>query len=433
MKKLLTTIILLVLMIIPTVYAKEITVYDNTESSIMLDIARRYYTVDEIKKYIDVLAQNENSSLQLHMTDDENVGIECRYLDQTKERATVSDGVYTNPDTGRKFLTYDQLTELMNYAKSKNVEFIPEIDVPAHMKGFFDLAEIKFGYDFVHHPFDWDVWENSGIGWGTGDEVGHIDLKAPNAKPFIKALYDEYTEFFKDCKYFFIGFDEYTFRPEMKIEYANELYDYLSNKGFTVRMWSDAITKDNISDLNNNIEIVYWAWKEADINLTNYATVPDLQEKGFKVIITNKFYLFFVPAPDSTTDEALSRTLSNIENYWELEKWNYNFEGGLTNHDNILGGMVCVWGEHSDGISDSVIFNQTKNMYNAMFPKLDKIPRTIVIPDDPEPDTTPSQDEEEVKGDDIVNPKTNDNIYLYLITLMLSTLSLGVLLNVKLR
>lgn len=427
MKKIINLIILLVLMIIPAVYAKEITVYENTESSIMLDIARRYYTVDEIKKYIDVLAQNENSSLQLHMTDDENVGIECDYLDQTKANATYSDGVYTNKDTGRKFLTYDQLTEIMNYAKEKNVEFIPEIDVPAHMKGFFDLAEIKFGPEFVHHPFDWT--DASGIGWQTGDEVGHIDLMSPNAKPFIRALYDEYTEFFKDCKYFHIGFDEYTLRPEKKIEYANELYEYLSNKGFVVRMWSDAITKENIGDLNNNIEIVYWAWKEADITLTNYATVPDLQDKGFKIILTNKFYLFFVPSSESTTDEALSRTVSNIENYWNLEKWNYNFEGGLTNHDNILGGMVCVWGENSAGISDSVIFNQTKNMYNAMFPKLDIIPKTIIVPDDPEP----SQDEEEVKGDDTVNPKTNDNIYLYLISLMLSTVSLGVLLNVKLR
>ena len=62
MKRIITLIILLVLMIIPTVYAKEITVYENTESSIMLDIARRYYTVDEIKKYIDVLAQNEKIS-----------------------------------------------------------------------------------------------------------------------------------------------------------------------------------------------------------------------------------------------------------------------------------------------------------------------------------------------------------------------------------
>lgn len=431
MKKLLCLLLIITIIFTTNIYAKQIEVEKNTESIIMLDIARRYYTVDEIKQYIDVLSQNENSSLQLHMTDNENVGIECTYLDQTKDRATYSNGIYTNPDTGRKFLTYDQLTEIMNYAKEKKVEFIPEIDVPAHMKGFFDLAEIKFGYDFVHHPFDWDVCENSGIGWGTGDEAGHIDLKAPNAKIFIKALYDEYTEFFKDCKYFFIGFDEYTFRPEMKIDYANELYDYLSQKGFTVRMWSDAITKDNIDDLNNNIEIVYWGWKQADITLTNYATVPDLQDKGFKVIITNKFYLFFVPSSESTTDEALARTVNNIENSWTLEKWNYNFDGGLNDHNNVLGGMVCVWGEHSAGITSSVIFNQTKNMYNAMFPKLDKIKTIIDVPDDPEPDE--DETEEDVKGDDTVNPKTGDNIYFYIITLILSTFGLGVLLNVKLR
>ena len=109
----------------------------------MLDVARRYYPVTEIKKYIDALSAHENSTLQLHFTDDENVGIECAYLDQTVENATFADGVYTNPATGRNFLSYAQVRELMDYADSKNVTFVPEIDMPAHMKGFFDLAEIK--------------------------------------------------------------------------------------------------------------------------------------------------------------------------------------------------------------------------------------------------------------------------------------------------
>ena len=40
--------------------------------------------------------------------------------------------------------------ELFEYAKSKNVEFIPEIDVPAHMTGSFTLARLKFGDEFVN-------------------------------------------------------------------------------------------------------------------------------------------------------------------------------------------------------------------------------------------------------------------------------------------
>ena len=136
-------------------------------------------------------------------------------------------------------------------------------------------------------------------------------------------------------------------------------------------MWSDAITKDNISSLNNNIEITYWGWKQDDILTTNYATVKDLQEKGFKIIITNKYYLFFVPSTSNTDENSLNRTITNIENDWKLENWNYNYSSDLDNHNNILGAMICTWGEDSLGVSDSVITSHTINLYNAMFKKVD--------------------------------------------------------------
>ena len=399
MKKILLVLFFSILFI-PSVYARQIIEETHMESVIMLDVARRYYSVNEIKKYIDALSVNDNSTLQLHLTDDENVGIECKYLDQTKENAIVNNGIYTNPVTNKQFLTYDQVNELMNYAKEKNVNFVPEIDVPAHMKGFFTLAQNKFGVDFVKHPYDWDNPENSGIAWGSGDEEGNLDIMSPNAKPFVKNIFDEYTDFFKDCKYFHMGFDEYTFRPEMKIDYANEIYNYLSNKGFKVRMWSDAITKDNINDLNNNIEITYWGWKDDDISVTNYATVPDLQEKGFKIRITNKYYLFFVPNLSYVGEDDLNRSISNIKNDWELEKWNYNFSSDLENHDNILGGMICTWGENSTGVDDTTITTHTINMYNEMFKKLDVYRKVIDIPDE----------------EQINNPPTGDNIYFYVIS-----------------
>jgi len=362
------------------VYAKEITETTNMESVIMLDVARRYHTVDEIKKYIDALSVNSNSTLQLHLTDDQNVGIECTLLDQTVATATYSNGVYTNPVTGKEFLSYDQVTEIMNYAESKGVNFVPEIEMPAHMNGFFTLAINKYGNDYVRKRF---VNENdSGIAWGTGVEAGHLDLMANEAKNFVYRLLDEYTEFFKDCKYFHVGFDEYTFRPEFKVSFANELYDYLSSKGFIMRMWSDAITQDNIDSFNNNIQITYWGWKQENVVSSGYATVRDLQEKGFKILITNKYYLFFVPDTTNVDSDTLAFTINKINDEWELEKWNYNYDSDLENHDNILGGMVCMWGEDSAGVDKSLIANHTINMYNAMFKKLDKYTTIKVIDDD---------------------------------------------------
>lgn len=340
----------------------------NYESIIMLDVARRYYTVDEIKRFIDILSVNENSTIQVHFTDDENVGIESTYLDQTKENATYDNGIYTNPVTGKNFLSFEQVKTIIDYANEKNVRFIPEIDVPAHMNGFFTLAINKFGESYVRNPYDWDDPSKSGIAPGTGDESGNIDLMAPNAKIFIENIYNEYTTFFKSegCKYFHIGFDEYTYRPELKKDYINELYSYLNKKGFKVRMWSDALTKANISEINNNIEVMYWSYRSGD----EYATVPDLQKLGFKMIIANPYYLFFVPSSASTTQESLNYTINNINNNWTLDKWKYTYDSTLDTRENILGAMISVWGEDSSNISSDVIINQTKNMYSTMYSKL---------------------------------------------------------------
>jgi len=369
-------------------FARQIVIEENTESMIMLDVARRYYPVDEIKKYIDALAAHENSTLQLHFTDDENVGIECDYLDQTVENATLTDGVYANPTTGRPFLSYAQVQELMDYADAKSVRFVPEIDIPAHMKGFFDLAEAKFGYDYVH---EW----RAGIGWAGGDEVGHLDFLTEKGAAFWKAIYDEYGDFFSSREYFHMGFDEYTLRNEEKIDFANEVYEYLAAKGFKVRMWSDALTEYNLADLNNEIELIYWGWWD-DVAIDHYAPVPMLQEAGFKMLITNRWYLFSVPSVANMTEENRAHSIRDIEENWSLESWNYNFPSTLENHDGILGGAVCVWGENSAGVSDAEIREHTIAMYEAMFPKLDKIQRVIELPD------------EEV----VVNPDTFDGGWL---------------------
>ena len=374
------------------VFARQVVVEENSESMIMLDVARRYYPVDEIKQYIDTLAIHENSTLQLHFTDDENVGIECTYLDQTKANATVSGNIYTNPVTNKPFLTYEQVTDLINYADSKKVRFVPEIDIPAHMTGFINLAEQKFGYDYVHDS-------TTGIAWKQDTDPGNVDFLHQNGHDFIMALYDEYTEFFKSREYFHMGFDEYTLRNDEKIAFANEMYDYLANKGYKVRMWSDAVTSANINSLNNNIEIIYWGWWD-DAVAYGYATVPEFQEAGFKIIVTNRWYLFLVPSVANMTPENNAHTIRDIEENWELESWNYNFPSTLNNHDNILGGAICIWGENSAGVTDQAIREQGAEMYEAMFKKLDIHRRIIDIPD-----------EEETS-----NPQTEDTIKYYIIS-----------------
>lgn len=405
MKKILLLIIFIIIFF-PYKSAKTMAKFENRESIILLDVARNYYTVDDIKKYIDLLSLNENSTLQLHFSDNENVGIECKYLDQTIANAVYDSGIYTNPVTNKKFLSYNQIIEIINYAKMKNVNFIPEIDIPAHMNGFFTLAINKFGIDYVRK-------RNTGIAWGSGNEIGHLDIINVEAKKFLYNLYDEYTNFFKDLKYFSIGFDEYTFRNDEKIDFLNEISSYLINKNFVVRMWNDSLTKDNITKINKNIQIQYWLKINDD-----YATIDDLQKNGFNVIETNNYYLFFVPSLTNTNISDLDYAVNDILNNWDLNKWDSNNNVSLVNYNNILGAMICVWGENSLNVDKNIILYQTKRMYNAMFSKLDKNITNMNF------DQNDNKADINEKNLSIKNPKTNDKIITYISIFLISLIVL---------
>ena len=67
MKKLFVLLLIPILLFIQinNVDAKKIVTETHMESVIMIDVARRYYTVDELKKYIDALSKNDNSTLHI--------------------------------------------------------------------------------------------------------------------------------------------------------------------------------------------------------------------------------------------------------------------------------------------------------------------------------------------------------------------------------
>ncbi len=348
-------VLIITLCIVPVRADQTAATYNYFENGMLLDVGRKYYTVDEIKQYIDCLSGYERTYIQIHFTDDENVGIECAYLDQTKANATENDGVYTNPATGRPFLTYDQVTELMNYAKTKNVEFIPEIDVPAHMYGFRELSALKFGDEYTNNMFR-----------GSGEEVTNIDIVQPESMNFIMSLYDEYTEFFKDCKHFCLGFDEYTYRIDEKIDFINTMDNYLTSKGFITRIWNDSITLDNMTNLNKDVEILYWI----RIN-ENYAGMIDLVNAGFNCINCNNYYLFFVPWINNTNQHDLDYTVNDIKNNWTIDISNNTTVESLENYDHMIGGMVSTWSENAASVNDDqLIYNQTARMFDEMYKKI---------------------------------------------------------------
>ena len=97
----------------------------------MLDLARHFFTPDEIKRYIDTIAQFKINHLHLHLTDDQGWRLEIPGWPKLTE---VSGGAGTGiHGLGPGFLTMTQYADIVAYGKSRFVTIVPEIDMPGHV------------------------------------------------------------------------------------------------------------------------------------------------------------------------------------------------------------------------------------------------------------------------------------------------------------
>ncbi len=110
---------------------------------LMVDVGRHFFTKDEIKNYIDLMAQHKMNTFHWHLTDDQGWRIEIkRYpkltelgawrknigwrLDPKSSTAYGPDGRYGG------FYTQDEIREVVAYAGQRYVNVVPEIEMPGH-------------------------------------------------------------------------------------------------------------------------------------------------------------------------------------------------------------------------------------------------------------------------------------------------------------
>jgi hexosaminidase len=93
-----------------------------------LDVARHFFTVDEVKRYVDLIALYKLNVLHLHLTDDQGWRIAVRSWPRL---ATHGGGTEVGGGPGGHY-TQEQYAEIVAYARDRHVTIVPEVDVPGH-------------------------------------------------------------------------------------------------------------------------------------------------------------------------------------------------------------------------------------------------------------------------------------------------------------
>ncbi|WP_026246044.1 beta-N-acetylhexosaminidase [Streptomyces sp. HmicA12] len=93
-----------------------------------LDVARHFFTVDQVKRYIDELALYKVNKLHLHLTDDQGWRLA---VDSWPKLATYGGSTQVGGGAGG-YYTKAQYKDIVRYASSRYLEVVPEIDMPSH-------------------------------------------------------------------------------------------------------------------------------------------------------------------------------------------------------------------------------------------------------------------------------------------------------------
>ncbi|WP_290791857.1 beta-N-acetylhexosaminidase [Flavihumibacter sp. UBA7668] len=141
---------------------------------LMLDVARHFFTKEQVKDFIDHMAAYKYNRLHLHLTDDQGWRIEIKALPKLTEV-----GAFRGERTGRwgefgkqdpkepktygGYYTQEDIKELLAYAAERHISILPEIDIPGHsmalLAAYPDLSctpgtayQVNGGDRFMHWP-----------------------------------------------------------------------------------------------------------------------------------------------------------------------------------------------------------------------------------------------------------------------------------------
>lgn len=171
-----------------------------------LDVCRHFFTVDEVKRYIDMMALHNMNRLHWHITDDQGWRVEIRSYPKLTSVGSVREETLIGHLNDRPekydgkpyggFYTRQQVKEIVDYAADRYIEVIPEVDLPGHMQAAL-AAYPELGC--TGGPYK--VWTR----WGVSEDV----LCAGNdgVLEFLDGVFSEIMEMFPS-EYIHIGGDE---------------------------------------------------------------------------------------------------------------------------------------------------------------------------------------------------------------------------------
>ena len=301
-----------------------------------LDAGRKYFSVEVIKQLLDTMAASEPAfnQLQLYFSDNQGFRFALNDMTVTTEFGSydltpaLGDGYSDGskyPDGTGKYLTQDDMDQIIAYADSKNIEVVPSMNVPGHMGAILEA------FPQLRHE----------------GSKSSIDLENAEAKAFAKAIVEKYAEYFtmKGSDHFNFGADEYAndlgsmgfeviyrngIYKQHFIPFFNDVAASIKERGMWPRCFNDGVYYNNDTSvkMDQDVQVCYWSSGWPGYNLGSAKTI---EAQGNDLINTSDGYYWVLGNSGWQCSAA------------KAAQFQYkNFSGGSEIID-PAGAMFCVW------------------------------------------------------------------------------------------
>lgn len=287
----------------------------------MLDVARHFFSVQDVKKYIDLLAYYKINALHLHLTDDQGWRIEIKSWPKLTE---IGGSTEVGGEAGG-FFTQEDYKELVAYAAERYMMIIPEVDMPGHTNAASVSYPILNGNGKTPK-----LYEGTQVGFST------FDARKDTVYSFIDDVVREISAI-SPSPYFHIGGDEsHVTKKDDYIYFVNKVEKIVQKYGKQMIGWDEVAQ----ADISSSSIAQFW---------DNTKNAQEAVKKGMKVLIS--------PAKKAYLDMEYD-TLSKHGLHWAAYipvdtayVWSPEKYAGIP-RENILGVEAPLWSETISNIEE---------------------------------------------------------------------------------
>lgn len=336
-----------------------------------LDVARHFFSVDFIKRYIDILAMHKMNSFHWHLTEDQGWRIEIKKYPKLTEIGAWRSGTIVGNYPGSEndnlkyggYYTQEEVKEVIAYAAKNHITVIPEIELPGHSsaaiaaypflscfpkeKSIVPKGMISKGSKEAQKNGKPKIVQES---WGVYDDV----YCAGKEETFevLENILSEVIELFPS-KYIHIGGDEcpkgnwkkcplcqkrkkeHGLKDEHELQsyFIQRIEKFVNSKGKSIIGWDEILE----GGLAPNATVMSWRGNKGGIEAAN---------ADHNVIMSPNSHCYFdhYQAKDRTNEPIAIGGFLPVEKVYSFDPTPDELEA--SKHKYILGGQANLWTEY---------------------------------------------------------------------------------------